>query len=235
MSDAAKPQRFDPSSARQRRHFYLSRAVRSETHGSGSDLTRLLERAPQNHVDMPLLDDLRIMLIGAHAASAYAPERATSDVDFLVHPEDIRDAEMRLEKDGWKKTVDLVFPGSKLGLRGGAWANRNNPEIDLITSDEPWLLESFTAVRVDNADGKRVIPRPYLILMKLDSARGIDQGDLTRILGRLSNAEVDEIVRIVRQHNSDETIADDIRQYAEIGRWEYDSARKPTAGDPKHE
>jgi hypothetical protein len=50
--------------------------------------------------------------------------------------------------DGWKKTTDLAFAGTMLGLRCAAWAKGNNPEIDLITSDEPWLLESFAAPRV---------------------------------------------------------------------------------------
>jgi hypothetical protein len=180
---------------------------------------------------MSLFDNLRIMLIGAHAASVYAPERATSDVDFLVHPEDIGEAENLLRKDGWQKTIELGFPGSKLGLRGTAWANGNNPEIDLLTSDKPWLLESLAAPHSENSDGKRVIPRAYLVLMKLDSARGVDQGDLTRILGRLNDAEVEDVVQVVKRHYGDDLIADEIRQYAQIGHWEYDVARKPENRD----
>ena len=41
--------------------------------------------------------------------------------------------------------------------------------------------------------------------MKLDSARGIDQGDLTRMLGRLSASEIERTVRIVERHHGDPT------------------------------
>ena len=227
MNDPTSAPRFDPSSAQVRRRLYLSRALRKKTHGSGSDLTRLLDAPPRNRIQMTLLDTLRVMLVGAHAAAAYAPERATSDIDFLVHPEDLREAEARLLTAGWKKTVDLTFAGTNLGLRGSAWAHGADPEIDLITSDQPWLIDAFDANRVESTSGKRVIPRAYLILMKLDSARGVDQGDLTRILGRLTDPEIEDVVRIVERHDNDHAIADEIRQYAQIGRWEYDSSPKP--------
>jgi hypothetical protein len=69
------------------------------------------------------------------------------------------------------------------------------------------------------------MPLPYLVLMKIDSARGVDQGDLTRLLGRIDAPSVEAIVTIVERHYGKGLIADDVRQYAEIGRWEYDSGR----------
>jgi hypothetical protein len=59
--------------------------------------------------------------------------------------------------------------------------------------------------------------------MKIDSARGIDQGDLTRMLGRLDEEQVEEIVRIVGRYVHDAQAADDVRQYALLGRMEWDS------------
>jgi hypothetical protein len=49
----------------------------------------------------------------------------------------------------------------------------------------------------------------------------IDQADLSRKLGRLDPSAVEEIVVIVARHHPDSQIAEDICQYAEIGRWEY--------------
>ena len=72
-------------------------------------------------------------------------------------------------------------------------------------------------------NGARVLPLPYLMLMKLDSARGVDQGDLTRILGRLDDAEVERVIAMVGRHYADRQAAEDIRQYAAIGRWEWET------------
>ncbi|HTW82843.1 MAG TPA: hypothetical protein VMD91_02105 [Candidatus Sulfotelmatobacter sp.] len=72
-------------------------------------------------------------------------------------------------------------------------------------------------------NGERVIPLAYLVLMKLDSARAVDQGDLTRTLGRLDAEQVDAIVSIVERYYGDPAAADDVRQYHEVGRWEYEA------------
>jgi hypothetical protein len=58
--------------------------------------------------------------------------------------------------------------------------------------------------------------------MKLDSARSTGQGDLQRMLGLLGAEAVEEIIAIVERHYGDPAAADDLRQYHEIGRWEYD-------------
>jgi hypothetical protein len=57
--------------------------------------------------------------------------------------------------------------------------------------------------------------------MKIDSARGIDQGDLTRMLGLLDDAAVERVVDVVRRHYGDPHGAEDVRQYAMLGKLEY--------------
>ena len=57
--------------------------------------------------------------------------------------------------------------------------------------------------------------------MKIDSARGIDQGDLTRMLGRVDDDELKRIVTIVDRHSHDPQAADDVRQYAVLGKLEW--------------
>ena len=49
----------------------------------------------------------------------------------------------------------------------------------------------------------------------------IDQADLARILGRLSSEQVEDVIRTVQRHYHDPSAADDLRQYHEIGKWEY--------------
>lgn len=106
--------------------------------------------------------------------------------------------------EGWEKTNDMVFPNSRLGLIGGAWAKPGVEEKDIRTSGQDWLKEAFAAPVVLRKDGKRVIPRDYLVLMKMDSARGHDTGDLTRILGRMDDFEVEKTISVVSRYLDDE-------------------------------
>jgi len=124
---------------------------------------------------------------------------------------------------GWIKSNDLVFPGSRLGLAGAAWAPPNSEEKDVMTSDRDWLRDAFAMTPVLRSDGQRVIPRDYLVLMKIDSARGHDQGDLTRILGRMTDAEVEQTIAALTLYLDDTDLAEDVRHYAQIGRWEYET------------
>lgn len=224
--DSTRP-RLDPSSAASRRRFFIERAFRMRTRGSGSDLTRLLAQPLKNPVDMAVLDGIPAMLIGAHAAAAYAPARMTADVDIVVPAEHYAEAEAKMRADGWENVNELIFHGSRLGLRGGAWAKPGIEEKDLMTSEQPWLREAFAHEAVLRSDGLRVIPRDFLILMKLDSARGIDQGDLNRILGRMSPEEVEQTAVVVARHYHDDQVVEDLRQSAEIGRWEYETEKGP--------
>lgn len=176
-----------------------------------------------NAGNMALFDGIPTMLIGAHAAAAYAPPRHTMDVDCIVDGTHYSNAEARMREAGWIKINNLVFLGSHLGLVGGAWSQPGIEEKDIMTSGQIWLEEAFALPPVLRNDGERVIPRDYLILMKMDSARGHDQGDLTRILGRMSDAEVERTIEILKPHLNDENMIEDILHYVEIGRWEYET------------
>lgn len=200
--------------------------MRLQTRGSGSDLRRLMEAPRANSAAMAsnLFGDIPVMLIGAHAANAYMPPRHTKDVDFLVPQERLADVEALLQAAGWTKSRDLFFPNAKLGLAGSAWhCSEPEQEIDIITSAQPWVEAAFHAPVSQDQNGARVLPLPFLVLMKLDSARTTDQGDLSRMLGRLSDNEIDHVVTVVARYYDDAQAADDIRQYALIGRWEYET------------
>ncbi len=215
---------IDFSIARHRRAFFLRRAMRLRTRGSGSDLERLMT-GPRSNAGLmasKVFGTIPVMLVGAHAANAYMPPRHTADVDFLVPNHRFREAEKALSAEGWQRSLDLVFPNANLGLHGSAWSHQQtNEQLDLISSPQPWVEAAFDAPIVRAQDGARVLPLPFLVLMKLDSARTTDQGDLGRMLGRLDNAAVENVIAVVTKHYGDPQAADDIRQYAEIGRWEY--------------
>jgi hypothetical protein len=212
---------IDVRQAKERRRFYLERARRKRPIGSGSDL-RFLMGLPRRGIDVnpsDFFDDIPFLVVGGVATRAFAPERHTEDVDVLVAPEHYDEARRRLQSAGFEKSGELFFPSTGLGLQGEAWS-RQRDELDIITSAQDWVAGAFLG-RVEDQTGLRVIPLPYLVLMKLDSARGIDQGDLTRMLGRLEPAEIEEVIAILERHSSDSSLRDDVRQYAELGRWEW--------------
>jgi hypothetical protein len=69
--------------------------------------------------------------------------------------------------------------------------------------------------------------------MKLDAARSVDQGDLSRILGRRTDDELDAVAAVVKKHYSHDPAAlEDVRQYAEVGRWEYLTPNQIVAEPP---
>ncbi len=99
----------------------------------------------------------------------------TVEIDYFTVGERFAQAEAHLAAGGWKRLRTLIFPNARLGLFGSAWrpAERGR-EIDLIASDAPWASAAFAAPMSYDRNGRRVIPLPFLALMKLDSARGVD-------------------------------------------------------------
>ncbi|MBC5804292.1 MAG: hypothetical protein GIX03_15100 [Candidatus Eremiobacteraeota bacterium] len=203
----------------------LSGACRAAQHARfGSDLGRLMrgERPTISFVTSAVFGDIVTMLAGAHAANAYAPPRVTADVDFLVPHERFAEAQARLRDAGWRKSCDLVFPNAKLGLYGGACREPVlHTDADILASPQAWAHAAFTATPSHDQNGARVLPLPFLVLMQLDSACGVDQGNLSRMLGRLDDAAIEHILEIVERYYDDHQAAEDVRQYALIGRWEY--------------
>jgi hypothetical protein len=208
---------------RERRRFYLERGLRKQGRGAGSDLRRLMALPREEAAVNPelLFGDLPAMVVGGVAARAYAPERQTKDIDFLVDHDRFAEATNCLRRRGWQKRLDLVFPNTGLGLHGEAW-EKDGILIDVIATDQPWGNDALRVPAYDQV-GLRVIPLAFLVLMKLDSARGVDQGDLTRMLGRLAESEIDQVVKIVERHSHDPQTADDVRQYAFLGRMEWET------------
>lgn len=166
-----------------------------------------------------LFGEISAVVVGGVATRAYAPERQTKDIDFLVDHGAFERAGERLRLAGYVKTRDLVFPNATLRLYGETWS-RGDELIDISASPEPWAARALSRFIEDS--GLRVVSLPYLVLMKFDSARGVDQGDLTRMLGRLDDVQVEELIREVAGFSGDPSFADDVRQYVQLGRWEWE-------------
>lgn len=220
---------LDFSTAANRRRFFLERGARRRTHGTGAgaalEFLMQLRREELNVSPEELFGDIPFCVVGGVATRAYMPERATKDIDFLVNADDFPMAEERLRRVGYASLTDdadAYFKDSMLGLFGKRW-RKGDTGIDLISSKQPWVHD---ALMIDCRDqiGVRVIALPFLVLLKMDAARGVDQGDLERMLGRLHADEIEAVIATVTRYLTDPQAADDIRQYAALGRLEYQSS-----------
>jgi hypothetical protein len=62
------------------------------------------------------------------------------------------------------------------------------------------LGEALAQPRLDPI-GYPVIDLPYLVLMKMESNRSLDMGDLSRMLGLASEQDLDRVRQAVRQYS----------------------------------
>lgn len=214
---------LDFSQASARRRFFLERGLRKRPVGSGSNLERLMKIPRDLHwIDTnELFGDIPTVVVGGVATRIYSPERATKDIDLLVDHTRFAEASDKLGKAGYQKDDTLFFPNASLGLYGEAWF-KGASHIDLLSTPQKWGKKALVKPVIDPT-GLPIIRLPYLVLMKFDSARAQDQADLSRMLGRLSEEECEELIREVARHSNDPSFADDVRQYAQLGRWEWES------------
>jgi hypothetical protein len=89
-----------------------------------------------------LFGDVPAVVVGGVAARAYAPERQTKDIDFLVDHKRLSEAIDSLGRQGWRKKLDHVFPNAALGLHGEAW-EKDGLLIDVIATSQEWARDAL--------------------------------------------------------------------------------------------
>ena len=190
-------------------------ATRRQRPGSGS----LLESPTK--VPMILLPELAATLsglpwavVGAVAAGRYMPERTTRDVDIAILPRDRLEVAGRLEAAGYSHRGDLSIGGS-------TWTAADGTPLDVIEGREQWWPVALETARANtDADGVPFLPAPYLVLMKSLASRVQDLADVTRILGRMSDTDLDEVRALVRVEAP--FLSEDIESLILLGRLEQD-------------
>jgi len=140
----------------------------------------------------PILQGIPWVVVGAVATRAYMPERATKDLDILIRPQDQEAVWQRLEAAGYRYESRLAVPGFFV-------LSPNGVEIDIILGECAWLAEALARPHQDPA-GYPVLALPFLVLMKMESARGRDLGDLTTMLGLASQEELEQVRQVVRRY-----------------------------------
>ncbi len=161
-------------------------------------------------------------MVGGQATRYYMPERSTIDTDYIIAPEAFDVALMRLEADGFVTDARaLLFPDSRLALRGRRF-RRESTVIDVITSSQDWLREATADPPRPAGAQEPVVALPFLVLMKLDASRSVDQGDLTRMLGLADDKTLNATRDVVSRYLPSDL--DDLGQYIAIGKLEMGDA-----------
>ncbi len=150
---------------------------------------------------------------GDVATNAYAPERLTRHIDFVVAAANAAQAEAALREAGWRPLGRLAL------VSGTSWQNDAGHELDLIELDEPWAQEAITAAQQNLIVGLPTLPLPYLVFMKLDAARTTDLADVSRMLGRATEQEVQAARQVISRFGDVQDLAD-FEQLLQMGRLE---------------
>jgi len=196
----------------QRRRLFIEICKRRIKPGTGSSEEFLRKRTASNPwPDLrPILKGIPWAITGAVATRAYMPERATKDLDILVRRKDGDKVLERLTQAGYRYVSSPAISGFHLLSPEGI-------EVDVILGDYPWIEEALANPRSDPA-GYPVLDLPYLVLMKMESSRGRDWGDLTTMLGLASEEELARVREIVARYAPD--LADDLESFIYLGQVE---------------
>ena len=201
----------------QRRKLYIEIALRRCRPGSGSSLEFLRKRTWNRAVTniKAIIKTTPFVVIGGIATRLYMPERMTEKIEILVLTEDADNIYRELAEAGSIKVGELSIGGS-------SWQLPDGSILDVIESQQPWV-----AVAIANPntapDNLPIIGLPYLIIMKLQASRGIDMGDLTRMLGGADKTALELVRKTVKTYLPD--AVEDLESLIVLGKLEMGELR----------
>ena len=160
--------------------------------------------------DMEILHFIttNFMLIGGHATALYMPQRQTLDFDILVKDEDELKIEAEFLDRGATITSSLTIGGKSYLLDGQS--------IDAIACSQTWFDEAYT--QAVEAWGVKVIPLPYLVLLKMQASRMQDLADCSRMLGLADNLTIHKIEKVFLEYAPNDL--EDLNSLIELGKLE---------------
>ena len=192
-------------------------ARRRQQPGSGSPNLFLRRRtAVQRFPDLaPVLNTLPWAVIGAVATRLYMPERATGDLDIVVHQETGEEVRSRLEAAGYRYQGELSVGVS-------SWTSQDGGHVDVLESEAPWLDQALEQAQSNlDVQGLPVLPLAYLVLMKFESGRVQDLADVTRMLGQADQEGLQAVRSLFAEYLPDEM--DDLESLIVLGQIETNS------------
>ncbi|WP_228052078.1 MULTISPECIES: nucleotidyltransferase [unclassified Tychonema] len=203
--------------AEQRRKIYLEIALRRCRPGSGSSLEFLKKRTWNTPVTniKAIITQTQFVVVGGIATRLYMPERMTDDLDILVLTDDAENLYQELAATGSIKVGELSIGGS-------SWQLPDGSILDVLESQQPWVTEAIANPNIA-PDNLPIIRLPYLIVMKLQASRGIDMGDLTRMLGGADETALELVRKTVKTYLPD--AVEDLESLIVLGKLEMGELR----------
>ncbi|GAK50126.1 Sll0563 protein [Candidatus Moduliflexus flocculans] len=200
------------SSSAGRRRLAMAICQRRIKPGAGSSAEFLRARTAMTQwPDLrETLHSVRWAITGGVATRAYMPERATKDLDILIHQDDCAEVSNRLRSAGYLRI-------SALAIAGEVFRSPNGVEVDVIFGDAPWVDEALAHPHRDAA-GYPILGLPYLILMKMEASHLHDLGDISRMLGGASAHEFALVMQVIARHAPD--MLEDVETLAQLGHQE---------------
>lgn len=201
---------------RQIRRMMIDMVLRKGKSGAGSSHEFMRRRTAENNFPdlRPILKDIEWSIIGDVATRTYMPERMTKDLDILVHEKDEEKVIKLLKEAGYQ----LI---SKLAIAGYIFHAPDGTELDVLLGNDIWLKKALSNIGKDSA-GYPVMRLPYLILMKLQTARTQDWADVSRMLGWAEDKDLDEVRAVVQEYSPEDV--EDLESLIFIGKKEKDSS-----------
>lgn len=201
----------------QRRKLYIEIALRRCRPGSGSSLEFLRKRTWNRAVTniKAIIKQTPFAVVGGIATRLYMPERMTDDLDILVLTEDADNIYRELTEVGSIKVGELSIGGS-------SWQLQDGSILDVIESQQPWVGVAIANPNIA-PDNLPIIRLPYLIIMKLQASRGIDMGDLTRMLGGADETALELVRKTVKTYLPD--AVEDLESLIVLGKLEMGELR----------
>jgi hypothetical protein len=172
----------------------------------------------------PLHDVLgatRWVLVGGLALRAFIPERMTLYVNILIHERDSANARTAFQAAGYRVTAQLSSGG--FSVQAG---DPKAPPIDVLTRSDAWL-DTVLAAPAYDAAGYPVLPRTYLILLKLQAGRTQDLADVQRLVAYTSPAQRAAFTQVVRLASPE--LVEDLESLFTLADLEFGVAAEPSS------
>ncbi len=194
----------------------LRMALRRAARGTGSSSAFLDRRtAVQPVPDLAFLGTIPWALVGGIALRAYMPECTTQDVVILIHMQDEQAVRDAFTHAGY--TIAGI-----LAIGGFTAEHPSSMPIDVLTSSAPWL-EAALARPSRDAAGYPVLPRPYLMLLKMQAGRPQDWVDVQRMLRSTPSDERASTRTLIDQYLPE--LLDDYDALITLADWEFGENR----------
>jgi len=151
--------------------------------------------------------EIEIALVGGYAVIAHGAGRTTLDVDFLIYSSSFRE-----NAATFKDTVKAALPGhfESKWVKGSNMfedpfpydimfltdRSGNYPDLDFIIPRYKWELEGIRKAAALRDLSFPVLPKPYLIAMKLRAGGPKDHADILELYSFLSAGEKEETLKL---------------------------------------